>query len=142
MAFPNPSPSAAALSPADVVRGLFGRDTPVPGTLPARTEPMRSSIATPAPAERMAHITAQVAAMMLAMQALVDEVKQLTAQLQPQAESTAALHLVATAALPPAADPLQQPDGDAWRKYARTHGARGANAGRPDALGQGQARVR
>ena len=88
------SPVAAASvgSPgaADAVRQLFGdRPSPIsppssglpaPPTAPtARPEPMRSYIATPAPADRITQLTAQMAEMMMAMQGMMEEVKRLTA---------------------------------------------------------------
>ena len=79
-------------------------DSPVP--------PMRAFIATPAPAERITQLGAQLAAMMEAMQAMMEEIKRLAAEPEPQAAA-------ATTAPP---DPLQQPGMDAWLKYAQVHG--------------------
>ena len=87
-----PVAAASVGSPgaADGVRQLFGdRPSPIsppssglpaPPTAPtARPEPMRSNIATPASADRILQLTAQMAEMMMAMQSMMDEVKRLTA---------------------------------------------------------------
>ena len=95
-----PVAAASVGSPgaADAVRQLFGdRPSPIsppssglpaPPTAPtARPEPMRSFIATPAPADRISQLTAQMAEMMMAMQGMMEEVKRLTAALEPPATS-------------------------------------------------------
>ena len=78
-------------------------DSPVP--------PMRAFIATPAPAERITQLGAELAAMMEAMQAMMEEVKRLTAKPEPQAAAATTAPL----------DPMQQPGMDAWLKYAQFH---------------------
>ena len=65
---------------------------------------MQASIATPTPAERITQLGAQLAAMMEATHAMMEEVKRLTVKPEPEAAA-------ATTAPP---DPLQQPGMDAW----------------------------
>ena len=111
-----PVAAAAVGSPAaaEAVRTLFGeRDAPYsPPSSEPPAPPMRAFIATPAPAERITQLGAQLAAMMTAMQAMTEEVKRLAAEPEPQAAP-------ATTAPP---DPLQQPGVDAWLKCAQVHG--------------------
>ena len=108
------SASVGSPAAAEAMRALFGgRDAPYsPPSSESPAPPMRAFIATPAPAERITQLGAQLAAMMEAMQAMMEEIKRLAAEPEPQAAA-------ATTAPP---DPLQQPGMDAWLKYAQVHG--------------------